>query len=374
MNKEVYEIALSLVKGVGASLHREIIKKFGSAEQFFAVNQKDLQEFRILPFDKNFVLNKAKEASKTNKKLGVKFLCYDDLEYPEYLRQQNCPPPFLFYVGDVSLLNAQKKLSIVGTRNMTAYGKQITENVVADAIKDGVVIISGLAAGIDGVAHKSAIENNGKTIAVIGSGFMYRYPTSNVKLYDEIVENGGLIISEFLPDVSPISTNFPKRNRIVASLCDALMVSESNVKGGSLITVGYALGFGKDVFAVPGSIYNVQSHGCNKLISDGAYMILSGYEDIKSIVNWKSLSKNSMASFFDENNQKEEEKEKEKEIQIENLEERIIYEYILKNGIIHIDVLVKNLNMQHSVVLSKLTILELNGYIEALAGMKYRVI
>jgi len=380
--KEIYEIALSLVKGVGPATHRKIVENLGSAEEFFSLTKKELSTLKIKKFSKEKLIYEVKRAVAKNRKLGVKFLCYGDENYPDNLKNINKPPPFLFYVGDISIINNRKKLGVVGTRNMTAYGKSVTENVVKEAVNDDVVIVSGLAGGIDSVAHKTTLQHKGKTVAVIGSGFMYQYPSTNSKLYHDIVEFGGVIISEFLPEEKPYGKNFPRRNRIVAGVSDCIAVIESKIKGGSLITANYALELNREVFATPGSIFNEQSQGCNKLIYDGASMINRGYEDISEVMGWNCdiiTKKSEDQNLFSINQTFQNIKTvndiiKNDIIELDNKEDDKIYQFIKKNNGIHIDELVKKIGIMHSKLLSKLTILELKGFIEVLPGMKYRVV
>ncbi|GHB71749.1 DNA processing protein DprA [Psychrosphaera saromensis] len=205
-------------------------------------------------------------------KHNVSVIPFNHEFYPTLLLNTSRPPVLLFTQGNIELLN-QVQMAFVGSRNPTAYGCQVTKNLVAELVRLNLVITSGLAIGIDGIAHKAALSANGSTIAVLGSGLNNVYPKRHLSLAEQIVEQNGLLISEFLPDVPPIQFNFPKRNRIIAGLSNGTVVVEAAIKSGSLITAQSAVEEGRDVFAVPGSIYNALSEGCHHLIKQGAKLI-----------------------------------------------------------------------------------------------------
>ena len=202
----------------------------------------------------------------------------DDERYPEKLRKIANPPKHLYCVGNVALLN-NESIAIVGCRNASPYGYKIAK-IFADGIsKEGVTIISGLARGIDAEAHKNSINNIGKTIAVLGCGLDIIYPEENESLYKDIIEKGGLIITEFGFGTKPLKENFPQRNRIVSGLSDGVIVVEAKRRSGTMITVDYALEQGKNVFVVPGNIDSINSSGTNELIKQGATPI-TNYKEV----------------------------------------------------------------------------------------------
>lgn len=211
------------------------------------------------------------------KKETNKFITLIDKEYPSRLKNIYKPPFVLFYRGDLSLINTTKKtIGVVGSRKADSYGKKITENLVKELVNNDYVIVSGLAKGIDSVAHKTCLENKGKTIAVIGNGLNQVYPIENEKLQEQIA-TFGLIISEYPSNINACKDHFPRRNRIVAGLSDAILVTQASNKSGAMITVSRALELGKDVFCVPDTI-NKES-GCNRLIKEGAKLV-ENVEDI----------------------------------------------------------------------------------------------
>lgn len=199
---------------------------------------------------------------------GIKYITIKSKEYPESLKHVQDPPYVLFYKGSIELLKG-KLGAIIGARRCTQYGIQIAKIIGKELSENNITVVSGLAAGIDSVSQKSAIEFVGKTIGVLGCGIDVIYPKSNKLLYEKVIKEG-LIISEFLPKTPPMSYNFPRRNRIISGLSDKLVIVEANKKSGSLITVDYALSLGKEIMAVPGPVISGNSEGCNKLIRDGA--------------------------------------------------------------------------------------------------------
>lgn len=211
-----------------------------------------------------------------------KYISLLDPNYPLILKQIFKPPFILFYRGDLDLItdSSRKKIAVVGSRNNSEYGKIATENICKNLINSSVVILSGLAKGIDSIAHKTTLENNGKTIAVLGNGLDYIYPKENKKLYEEITKEG-LMISEYPSGTEPDKTHFPARNRIISGLCDALIVTEAKTKSGTMNTVYHALEDGKPIFCVPDKI-NCDS-GCNKLIKEGAQLIEDGFDVLEEI-------------------------------------------------------------------------------------------
>ena len=209
-------------------------------------------------------------------------ICYFDENYPENLKYIPTPPLILYAIGNIKLLKSLQ-IAVIGARKNTIYGKNATNKLVKDLCQNNITITSGLAYGIDTLAHKATLENNGKTIAVIGTGIDIIYPSINKILTKNITEKG-LLISEFPFGTKPLKHNFPQRNRVISGLSKATLVIEAAQKSGSLITAKYALEQNKDVFAVPGSIFNEYSIGCNDLIQQGAKLI-SNVEDILEELN-----------------------------------------------------------------------------------------
>ncbi len=197
-------------------------------------------------------------------------------DYPECLKRINCPPFVLYYYGDLSLIN-NKTIGVIGMRDCDEYGRHATTYFTEKLVHNGYVIVSGMARGIDTIAHITSIENGGKTIAVLGTGIEYCYPKENMKLY-EILKKDHLILSEYPFKTSPSKKLFPYRNRIVSALSEKILITQSKLKSGTMITAGYALEQGKDVYCIPGRFYDY--NGCNHLINQGAILVNS----IKDII------------------------------------------------------------------------------------------
>ncbi|MGZ4161678.1 MAG: DNA-processing protein DprA [Neobacillus sp.] len=201
-----------------------------------------------------------------------------DKEYPNVLKEIYQPPWALFAKGNLALLDNEPKLAVVGSRQATQYGKNAIRLIFPGLIDKGVLIVSGLAKGIDALAHENAIKNNGKTIAVIAGGFYHIYPKENMNLALEMMKTQ-LILSEYPPDTMPLRWHFPARNRIISGLSTGTLIIEAKRRSGSLITANYAVNEGRDVFSLPGSIFNPYSIGANELIQQGAKLVTSA-EDI----------------------------------------------------------------------------------------------
>lgn len=241
----------------------------------------------------NSSLEDAEEIEKILNQGNIGLVTYNEVLYPESLKNIDEPPYGLFYKGNINLLK-ECIVGVVGSRMCTQYGAQITKLLTKELISYNITIISGGAKGIDSVAHRTALEDGGNTIVVLGCGIDVVYPKQNISLFKKI-EEVGLIISEFLPGTKPLPYHFPMRNRIISGLSDLVIVAEASSKSGSLITANYAAEQGKTVMAVPGSVFSKGSNGCNKLIRDGA-QIFSGMEDLYSILGLKIQKKEGIIS------------------------------------------------------------------------------
>ncbi|WP_333583012.1 DNA-processing protein DprA [Lactobacillus acetotolerans] len=273
MNKTDFLLRLKLQKGIG------YVKMLRIASQL------DTDDVNISAIQSMALPSALKEASfaalndqKAERmiyriKKQCKVLTFFDSLYPEKLRQIYQPPLILFARGDLTLLQ-RKIITIVGSRLATSYSKIVINNLVPSLVKKHLVIASGLAKGVDGMAHTATLRNNGKTIAVVGNGLNHFYPMSNHGIQEKIVENG-LLLSEYLPDTPPRPFRFPERNRILAGLSESVVVTEAKERSGSLITANLALQENRNVYAVPGPITSQLSAGTNKLIEAGADPIIN---------------------------------------------------------------------------------------------------
>lgn len=274
------------------------------------------------------------------KKEKIQFILYSSKEYPERLKNIYNPPVGFFIKGIMP--DVENSIAIVGARKATEYGKTVSYKFAYELASRGILVISGMARGIDGASHKGAIDGNGKTIAILGSGFKNIYPKENISLFYNICENG-CAITEYFPDMQPLAYNFPERNRIISGLSRYILVVEAGEKSGSLITVDFALDQGKDVFAVPGNIFSYASFGPNKLIREGAKPITS-VNDILEEYDLMSLIKDDKIALLNE------------------YEKRIME--LLKNGGMNIESILGNSNISSKFILTALSSLECKGYIK----------
>lgn len=289
----------------------------------------------------------------TIKKKDFKSISFYDNSYPSKLKNIIDAPAVLFYKGNIERLNKGKNVAIIGSRNCSAYGREAASIISKELASYNIHVISGMARGIDTYAHKIALQNDGYTCAVLGSGIDVIYPKENKKLYEDIVQYG-CVMSEFLPGTNPFSYNFPVRNRIISGLSDLIIIVEAAEKSGSLITAEAALEQGKDVFAIPGSIFSNLSKGTNTLIRDGAYPF-TNFKDLFEILNIQ----------YKINNKKKEAKTTE----ICGLQEKIYK--IITDSPIHIDDIFKRTNIDIKQLYEVLFELQLEDAILCLPGNYY---
>lgn len=244
-----------------------LLKKYKN-EETIRKNKNNIKEFKKKALDE-ITEEKIENFSNYINNNSIGYITIKSKQYPEDLNHGDDPPYVLFYKGNLDLLKGDLA-AIIGARKCTIYGAEIAKIIGKELSENNITVVSGLAAGVDSIAQKSAINFKGKTIGVLGCGIDVVYPKSNKYLYEEILKSGGLIISEYLPNTPPFAYNFPRRNRIISGLSKKLVIIEATDKSGSLITVNYALNLGRDIMAIPGPVINGNSEGCNKLIRDGA--------------------------------------------------------------------------------------------------------
>jgi DNA processing protein len=281
-------IALNSIAGLGPVKIGAFLERFGSAQAAFE------QLPAILPsakgdgnaVDKPALLKNAEDQLKRARTLDVRVLTLSDPDYPAQLKQIYAPPPVLFVRGDCGVFK-KDAVAVVGTRRNTQYGKSAAIALVKELAARRLAVISGLAHGIDTIAHQTCIDNGGKTVAVLGSGIDICYPRDNKPLMENIVSSGGAVVSEFPMGAEPETYHFPRRNRIISGLSAGVLVIEAPEKSGSLITANYALQQGRDVFAVPGSIFSASSGGTFHLLKEGAIPVRSA-ADIADAIRFVS--------------------------------------------------------------------------------------
>ncbi len=291
-SKIEYSVALNSVEGVGSTMFKKLIDEFKSASVFFELSIRDLEKilkekkplFIKLKKDRSLLLEKAKNEVAKHKEASIEIFPYESPKYPKLLKNINNPPP-LIYLNRPINLNKKRIVSIVGTRNPTSDGLKATEQLIQQLISYEVTIISGLARGIDSMAHQVAQQFNIPTVGIVASGLNRVYPKENYNLINTSLEDSGLI-SEYPLYTEPTPYRFPARNRIIAAISHATIVVEAPKKSGALITAYCANEYNREVFAVPGSIYSKAYQGCNNLIKKQQAHLLSSIEDLAYIMNW----------------------------------------------------------------------------------------
>lgn len=302
----LYRVALTMIPDLGPVRTGVLVARFGNARSVFnatfnqiaslegigAASAKAIEEWNGFGDAREELLFMARN--------DVRPIFITDPDYPARLLNCYDPPPLLYFRGSADL-NHARILSIIGTRNNTEYGKQVTEQLVQALQPYHVIIASGLAFGIDSVAHKAALHCGIPTIGVLGHGLDTLYPNQNRTLAKEMIANGGLL-TEFPRNTRPDRHNFPRRNRIVAGMADATVVIETASKGGSMITAELAAGYNRDVFAVPGRISDAKSAGCNLLVTQNRAILFTGADQLLETMGWnekKKTSKKQKAMFVD---------------------------------------------------------------------------
>ncbi len=351
-------LALSLVPGVGGVFFRRLLDRFGSPEAVFRASLKELLQVEGLGEKVAREIAKGPEEKRVQTELellnrvGGKIVTIGDASYPKRLKEIYDPPPLLYVRGDLKEED-ELAVAIVGSRKTTPYGRWITEKISQELARQGITIVSGMARGIDSVAHGGALSGGGRTIAVLGSGVDVVYPPENRNLYKRMIEQGA-VVSEFPMGSPPEAGHFPKRNRIISGLSIGVMVVQASADSGSLITANYALEQGREVFAVPGNVGSDSSRGTHQLIKDGAKLVESSDDILEEILpQWRK--------------EKEVSQEVERPRRDLTEEERALYERLGETPL-HIDVLIRESTFDPGKVSSLLLNLELKGLISQWPG------
>ena len=352
-------INLLKVPKVGPQKVRNLVSKFNSPEIIFLLSERELcsidgidqKSAKAIRSYKDFDIGK-KLVDKSDS-IGVRMYSLWDKAYPQLLKKIYDPPVLLFTLGK-PLKIKEDAVAIVGTRSFTQYGKRVTKQLAKDLSSNNIIIVSGLALGVDTVAHAATLENNQRTIAVLGSGVDIIYPAENRKLASEIIENG-TIVSEFPIGTKPEASNFPKRNRIISGLCHATVVVEAGNKSGAILTALNAVDQNREVFAVPGRIDDKQSLGCIRLIRNGAIPVQNSEQVIDNIKNqlFHPIVPVQQNLILDLTN-----------------EEQNVFKH-LSNDPIHIDLLSEKSGIGVTSLLGTLLSLELKGAILQIGGKQF---
>ena len=355
-----YWLAISQFSKIGASRFKKFYNYFPSMEAAWQASSLELQKSGLeANLAQEFVIKRQEinpnwELEKVNKE-NIQIITIKDPNYPKVLKEIFNPPALLYIKGDLTNLNNNYNLAVVGTRKISNYGKQITPQIVKPLAQKGLVITSGLALGVDALAHQSTLEVKGKTIAVLGSGLDQQsiYPAANRYLAQSILNNQGTIISEFPIGTLPLKHNFPTRNRIIAGLSLGTLVIEAAATSGAIITALLALEQNREVFAVPGPLYNPNSAGTHMLIQKGAKLVTS-HLDILEELNLQEV-KTYIAN---------------QQILPDSPEEKIIWQQLSKDPL-HIDKIIQRSNLPTPTVNSTLSLMEMKGLVKNLGGQNY---
>lgn len=362
-DKLLYEVALTLVSGIGDVNGKKLVAYCGGAEAVFREKKKSLSRIpgigekivdNIMSQD---VLSRAERELLFAERHGIKILYYLNLDYPK--RLQHCyDSPMVLYCSGYTDLNVAKIIGVVGTRNVTDYGKLMTDKLISELVDDDVLVVSGLAYGVDTCAHCASVKYGLKTAAVLAHGLHTVYPPVNRNLARKILDEGGCLLTEQISGAEPDRENFPKRNRIVAGMVDCLIVVESASKGGALITAEIANTYDREVFAVPGRIGDVYSAGCNKIIKDNKANILLDANDLRSIMRWnedKKVVSKQMRMFreFSE-------------------DEKMVLKLFEENSVVYLDKIITETMLSPTKIASILLSLEFDGILVALPGKRYQ--
>ncbi|MEI6124280.1 MAG: DNA-processing protein DprA [Bacteroidota bacterium] len=363
----LYKLAITKIPGIGDIIGKKLIDFCRGLEVVFTADKQRLMKIpgiseTLIKYIINGRSNALKRAEKELEfverfKIACSF--YTDEDYPNRLKQCVDGPMMIYFKGNANL-NAPKIISIVGTRSATEYGRECCQKIVEGLTDMDVLVVSGLAYGIDTYAHKEALKNNLKTLGVLAHGIDRIYPEANLNLAQKMLEQGGLL-SDYMSETNPDRENFPKRNRIIAGLADATIVIEAAKKGGALITADIANSYNRDVFAVPGKIGDKFSEGCNNFIKTNRAALVQSADDIKYLMGWIINSK------------KQEVVQRKLFINL-NPDEEVVVKLLSEHNQMSVDSICSDLQLPTSRVAAALLNLEFEGVIKCLPGKMYGMI
>ncbi|MCU0480844.1 MAG: DNA-processing protein DprA [Anaerolineae bacterium] len=361
MDERYYWLGFNIISSMGINRIEALITQFGSLANVWNADKKHLHNAKLpQKFIEKLLASREKldlqaEYQKLAK-YNARMMIFTDNDYPAKLRTINDPPPVLYIRGNL-LPQDEKAVAVVGTRKCTRYGKEISASLSEQLAKNGVTIISGLAQGIDASAHEGALKGGGRTIAIMGCGIDRIYPAEHAGLAKRVMEHGALI-SEFALGTAPLANNFPRRNRIISGLSLGVLIVEAPEKSGALITASVAAEQGRDVFVIPSNITNNMASGTNKLLQDGAKLVIS-VEDILDELNVEYTVMQTRA--------------KVEAIQPSTNEEAKILQ-CLGTEPAHIDDIIRQSGLNSAEVMGFLTILELKGLAQSTGYMQYSLV
>ena len=361
MLKNKYWIAFSSIESIDSAFIMRLYNYFGDIEAAYNANEREFENIDGLSVKKaqNFVearknLDIEKVFNEVEKR-SIGFLTFEDENYPQMLKEIYHPPAVLYYKGDLSRINFNKTLAVVGSRKSSTYAKDALKLILSGLRNTDITIVSGLAAGIDTAAHNLAIEFGLKTVGVIASGFDYTYPASNKKLYEDIEREHGVIFSEYYPTFEPLKYRFPQRNRIVSGLSYGTLVAEASLKSGALITANLTLEQGRELMCIPGMITNPNTQGLYKLLKNGATLVTEA-NDILNTLDWEV--------------QKQQNLDLKSTLELSEDETKVLSHLEVEEK--NFDELQTLTNMDVETLLTNLTLLELKGIIKKIDGDRYK--
>ena len=358
MENDKFWLGFNLVKGIGPAKLQALLDTFKDVSAAWQATERDLERIGL---DRRAIATFLETRANVDldayvdqvRDAGVTLLTWESDNYPRYLREAPAPPPVLYVAGEV-LEQDRWAVAVVGTRRLSSYGRQMTRELVTGLVQNNVTIVSGLARGIDGIAHKTAVEMGGRTIAVLGSGIDCLYPPEHRGLARRIIkEQRGAIISDYPLGTQPEAKNFPPRNRIISGLSLGVLVIEAGQRSGALITANFALEQNREVFAVPGNANSRASAGTNRLIQQGAKLVTAA-EDILEELNLTMAPQQMVVQMA----------------MPESEEEEALLEVMTREPS-HVDELCRASGMSSAEVRSTLAILELKGMEQQVGGMRY---
>jgi len=355
-NAQQYWVGFNLVKGIGAARMRLLLDVFGDAQTAWEAPAADLVAAGLHTRLVETILqvrasNSLARTWESIQKDQINVLTWEDKGYPRRLSEIDQPPPVLYVRGQIDEIDAWA-IAIVGTRRVTAYGRQVADELATALAGSGAAIVSGLARGVDIIAHQAALKSNGRTLAILGSGVDQIYPPEHARAAQQIIESGALI-SDYPPGTPPEASNFPPRNRIISGLSQAVIVVEASEKSGALITAAFAAEQGRQVFAVPGSIYAPQSKGTNRLIQEGAHLLLNAGNVLEAL-NMSQAEQHRAARTV---------------LPVDATEARLYG--LLGREPLHVDEIRLQADMPIEQVSAALTLMELKGMVRQVGAMRY---
>lgn len=361
-----YQLALTLIPNIGPVQAKTLLQHC-NAEEIFHAKKSYLEKIEgIGPIRASSIVafkdfSEVENEIKFIEKYKLKPLFLTDAAYPKRLLNCYDSPTLLYYRGEADL-NAAKIVAIIGTRKNTEYAKQVTEKLVKELAVQNIMVVSGLAFGVDAIAHKSAVKNNLPTVGVLAHGLDQIYPAEHAGLAKDMLKHNGGLLTEFRSKSKPDKHNFPTRNRIVAGISDATIIIETEIKGGSMITAELANSYNKDVFAFPGKVTDNKSTGCNYLIKNNKAMLLTDAGELLQVMNWEDKAKN------------KKEKKSQRELFIElTAEEKIIVSILREKNTVNIDEINLKSGLSSSAVAAAILNLELQTVVLSLPGKMYQL-